>query len=612
MARKRKPNPVPIAEDEQKKILARAQKEIKINLERKSKLDQEIAKWHNAYEGETTPKNFPHKKASNLRSSIIPIAVDALTAALYLSLTAYEPLVVIEGWGSEEDRKKAKKREKILDYFNVKETDTREHIHKMIRGICIEGQRIWKVIWERQTRKVFFETEKGRMMEDEEIINGPRILGINLTDFVADWVDDNIQRCTFCAHRVRLQQWELEERRDQGIYVNVDEVLKGTKAPEPTPYQSEMDKAQGLVNTETVYNPVYETWEYWTWWRPPGTSERRLWVFNLSLDKNIILKARPTPFAREQFPFFVFDIFPRDKQGISQGIAKKLWHLAKEDETLRNQRIDSITAASISWFTVLKSLVLPPDTEVYPGKMIPVDDHGQIRERQFNPVTQASIFDTQQIYASAEKLSAMSDIQLGRTAEWNKDIPYRSLALLAAKGEEKINMFRRRLHKQLTDVMRWIEVLIGDFLPSNRAKMKRILDEDYVPGEKLYDRYDKYNYTLKGATEARNKYIEQRKWELIYNVMSNSPLVVNPLNPTDFTRLYYLTEQFLKSFGDMTDIENIIGTPQMWQLVSQQAQQRMELLRRQAEAGGITRTPERPPTEIPIEREGGLPAEAIR
>lgn len=449
----------------------------------------------------------------------------------------------------------------------------------------IFGKSIAYSPWKRDTFEV-----KGKTIVDYE---GP--------DFAPCWPDDvivpaeevkTIHEFSFVIRRVRVTPDQLlqgeEEGRYQGIAKNWEKIVthaqRGSqRGSEGEEIKLEKDEAEGIMYQNPQSAGEWVTiLEWYGRWRPlkKGKKDaaewdfekrdmrqkefvvRYLWDLHMVIGVQSLEDLYPTKKNRRPF---VESSMCKDGTYWSPGLAEMLIDLEDELRVNHNQATEGAQMAMNPPLGYRPASGLTPDTiRLEAGLAIPMDNpQSDIFQIQIKSNLEAATWKEQVTLAYGEKLTGMSDLQMGRQSDRpNAPRTATQTVKLLEEGNVRISLDTKVLREDMSAVLSHFWDL--EFMFSPEQTFFRVTEED---ADGLFptnngaaaitseDRDGRYDFRLQFANSVWSKEVKKEQALARYQLDLQNPLIVN--NPR---ALWQVTRDAHEALGD-PDFADMVAEP---------------------------------------------------
>lgn len=445
----------------------------------KQAMDDKLVYWERMYEA--TPdqlvKDWPWKGASNLVVPAIATHVESVLARIMGSIFVGKNL-----WQGMPKSAKwvdlVEPMEQWLNWVGHDVMDVYEACQRWFIGTLKFGTGVSKLPWERVIRKVKYKMPDGSVrIEVIERYNAPKLYIVPLSDFYVSpdcYATLDLQNCDGVFQRCVYSKKGLEEKKNSGIFKNVDIVLKSPRA-QGTTMEDQKDRAMSINRVHR--EGEFETWECWVSYNIDGEDgELSELLVDYHYDTKTILRAVYNPYRHQERPFHIIRFMPRDGSLWGIGIAQMLQDIQIELTAEHNLRIDNATLSNTAAFKVKRNAHID-EVDIYPGAFVPFDEPDDIQ-----PLPIGSVHDSllkEELYTTqlGEKRTGVSDYTVGResSAIGSRATATSTLALIR-EGNKRFLMTINDIRKSLKNIAHQIIMLYQQFSPDNKI-MYEIFDE---------------------------------------------------------------------------------------------------------------------------------------
>jgi len=248
-------------------------------------------------------------------------------------------------------------------------------------------------------------------------------------------------------------------------------------------------------------------------------------------------------------PIFKADFisFPDRTQGV--GVSEVLYDIGRNIDAIYNMRVDNGTLASIPMFAYRASSSLKPSLmRIRPGTGIPVDDVNDLRQFQFPFLSGFGYQEEAQLTGYAEKMLAVSELNLGRAPE--KVGALRNATgsnLIASESGIQLEIHFDRIAHTLSRVLQFMFQLCRERMPEKL--FFRVTGDTGKPifgqvnRDDLMGEYDfRISVDILGQSQLEKQQQAVMMMQTLMNPMFTQTGTVTPSN------IYNLGKNFLKAY----------------------------------------------------------------
>lgn len=357
--------------------------------EERSEFLASVKKWQRQREGrpESKTKNFPWEKASNVEVTTTLTNTNAITASVLSALSDRKPFWSVVT-SHKDMQKKAKGLTELLESLRL----SKQHMNfnEANRTVAYEtvslGTHVVQVPWVKD--KYRFKTTTDGGVQEREIIrvNSPKMIPIEIENFLIRTYNIDLQRAPWVGHLVWLYKHELEQRAASGIYdVEKVKVVLDRGADDLTDTMKERMNKMGFdPNTESTQ--LYAIFQGYVFWDIDGdgvAEDIKVWFDPIS---GVILRSEFNDLGvRDYVPFWYFK---RPFQFYGMGVGWVMEHVQDEITTLHNIAINNAQLASSKMMIKRRGSAVPVGAEIRPAGIIEADDPmTDIREFGFSDIS---------------------------------------------------------------------------------------------------------------------------------------------------------------------------------------------------------------------------------
>lgn len=380
--------------------------------------ETKLPEWRRAYEGRPLERvrNFPFRNASNLVVPLIGIHADTLQARVMAAIWRTLPVFPVKLYGTYEDALAAENNRKAWEdwmQFNAMEPeqlDLYRTEEDWIGEICRYGTSVVKICNEKRFMDSWTVTGDGTSdggVSRETTYDGPAPQKLALEDFGIQPSLTKWENADLMYHRVRLQKYQLMDRRYRGVYApdQVDKIL-GNPDRTSVDYVTQQREEDSEIRTSARGYAEWDIYECWLNWRAPNQSMAPkiiCWYHPLS---NTLLRAIYDFYPDR--PFVLGRLLYRDDSVFGYGLCETLGLLQEEISMIHNGRRDMMTVVNTKVWRVDPTSKLHEGYEIYPSAMLPAVA-GEIEPlAQGEPMTTLPIDEEKLTLDLAERRSGVS------------------------------------------------------------------------------------------------------------------------------------------------------------------------------------------------------------
>lgn len=501
--------------------------------------------------------------------SIVETVVPRLIAAVFSSRPYIGILPV-----KEEAIENAKDMENLIDYQLTQKIGIIGVATSWFKEALIYGTSILKVGWEYEEAEVWvdeplmeifgFPIGSRRVKKVQPVKDDPLVEHIDLWDFYIDPRAKDIDEADYCIHKVFRDVSYLKRMEEQGIYKNIDEVVKVSKEGAgswyeegvgTTAFETGMNTRLGLIGMQSIDKPSnkIEVLEYWT-------DDRVIAVAN----RSVVIRNDENPYHHRKKPFvrLVDVLVPHEFYGI--GEIEPIEDLQYELNSLRNQRMDNINILINRMWKVIRGADIDVRQLISrPGGIIEVDDMNDVQELQMTDLSGNAIENViEMVRRDMDNADGVYDYARGETTDRRETATTASLLSRAANerfnlkvkliedlGMRRLGMLLTQLNQQYIDTEKAIRILGQDGMTFYSLSPENIRGQfDIMP----------LGSSVDPITNKENKL---QSYINLYTILKDSPYVNHPelikkiLEAADIKDL----NKFIVDDAENMLLQNILG-----------------------------------------------------
>lgn len=501
--------------------------------------------------------------------SIVETVVPRLISAVFASRPYIGVLPV-----KEEAIENAKDMENLIDYQLTQKIGIIGVATSWFKEALIYGTSILKVGWEYEEDEVWvdeplmeifgFPIGSRRVKKVQPVKDDPLVEHIDLWDFYIDPRAKDIDEADYCIHKVFRDISYLKRMEEQGIYKNIDEVVKVSKEGAgswyeegvgTTAFETGMNTRLGLIGMQSIDKPSnkIEILEYWT-------DDRVIAVAN----RSVVIRNDENPYHHRKKPFvrLVDVLVPHEFYGI--GEIEPIEDLQYELNSLRNQRMDNINILINRMWKVIRGADIDVRQLVSrPGGIIEVDDMNDVQELQMTDLSGNAIENViEMVRRDMDNANGVYDYARGETTDRRETATTAAILSQAANerfnlkvkliedlGMRRLGMLLTQLNQQYIDTEKAIRILGKDGMDFYTLSPENIRGQfDIMPLGSSVD-------------PIINKENKLQSYINLYTILKDSPYVNHPelikkiLEAADIKDL----NRFIVDDAENMLLQNILG-----------------------------------------------------
>lgn len=464
---------VPFTSAELTKAADKLDNELEEGLDEHSPREARLNEWQRAYDGEPKQKmrNFPWPNAANLEVPLIGFTTDSIVARIMNTIFSMEPFWTVRPLRKEVDPF-AKPVEHYLDWSRKAEYNLYAALKPAVIQTTKFGWGWLKYGWETYTKRDYYIDENMIPQFSDESIRRPVVYHIPNQDMIIQAGMEDERIAEWICHRVRLTDNQLRMRKYDGIYTDVDEIMK-RKDDVRVSYPN-LDGRERRA--EEKLNQLYEFSIDYPY-GPDDVPTPMVLTYHQPTKK--IVRAIFQPYPWRPYTKMTFILREGCLEGF--GIARRLWQLQEEISTIHRQEVDNATVANTRFFLGKRGTVRP-GTQIWPGRFLTVPDP----ERDIKAFAMGDIgpgLRTLEVQALgyAERASGISDPQLGRESQslGSRATATGTLAMIQ-EGNRRFDLNVRDIREAGSEVGRRVLELNQRFRPKGASYFVEGEDGRYV------------------------------------------------------------------------------------------------------------------------------------
>jgi hypothetical protein len=357
-------------------------------------------------------KSFPWPKASNVEVPMMQSKINAVFSKFNKAYGSKDPFWTIS---SEEEGLKpgAGAFTKFIDYYskNPYGLALAKKRRQVLYDTITFGTQVVRVPWttERRGFKASGETATGAPTPKVMVLHdGPAISPIEIEDFFIHPYWEDIQRAPWYAIRHTLTLAELRQREAEVIYENIDEILSHGITELPQNKRDELER-RGMSTQDLNAVDEFQMWEIYEircFWDYDGDGQYEDAILYFEPKSGKFLRSEYNPLPFRDHVVFRFLELPGEFYGLGEG--EILQYLQEEITSTHNRRNDNQTLSMIQMWKKRRGVPGFEDGDIYPGKVVSVDDMGDLQPFEFPDLSSSAFQSESMARAYADEASGAS------------------------------------------------------------------------------------------------------------------------------------------------------------------------------------------------------------
>jgi hypothetical protein len=574
---------------------------------------QKITAWRRVYRAVPREryKSFPWKGAANLVPTIVSSFVDQLTARVVMGLYGVDPLFPAGLVGTFSPEENAEEQRIAIETWmsyagkSPEELNLFHSEYAWFSNAIKYGFAALKHPWEHQVEQVAEAVLDSKVVFRENVkYDGPRPTPILFEDFLINLRATDFRSSNFIAHRVKLNEMELNDRAARGLYPKkkIDTLLAAPDryGADEAQKNMEMDISGGSSSTY-----AHKEWDVHECYFPFLYNGQMLHIIaSYHRNTKTLLRAVFNFFPDNMVPFKLARLGTDGESILGRGFCELLGAYQEEIAQIHNQRRDAGTLANTTIIRAARSSQLDTQFSVYPMAVLP-GEQGEFEFIQIGRSATETIKEEQMTLQLAQDAAGVGPSSAGSGAGTvNKKGAYSAMGSFATQQEGNT---RANLHQTTT---RYAHLCLGNDLLKLYAHygidLKKVKSLGKM-GENLQKalenvRNGRICIPIYAATGSINKEIEkQNQMLMLQNVRQHWQMQAqlmqqldNPMVPPDMKK--YAMEVFTAGNLLMANIMKDFNVPdpsrmlpdggvsdKLKQLNEQEAAQKMQQMLQQAQ-----------------------------
>ena len=376
---------------------------------------KKLDKWRRTREGitEVSVKNFPFKNASNVVSPATMFTSQTVYGEMYNTFASRDPFWSIKAmYDNEELIENAKVLTKYFNMISKSPTDLNlrhkngvMHYEADTLGTCYVKYPYVKRQWKFVTEEAGIENPITVTSHD-----GLDIIPYQEEDVYFPVGTTDLQNTPWVAFIDHYYEHDLLMMQDSGFFQNVDNVL-GTGVGDSSYMRINRENDSNRLGMEVDTDGLYDVAEVYAFWDVDGDGVPEDIIVTLHLSSGTVLNEQYNKIGRRPFGAMKYMFVPYQMPG--RGVCQMAEHMQDLIDTTLNMRVDNNKFANQNVLQVKNGSDLKPNETVYPGKVFPVDNIGDVAPLQLGKMEYASVTEENQALTYMQRATGVSEIMAG-------------------------------------------------------------------------------------------------------------------------------------------------------------------------------------------------------
>lgn len=466
--------------------------------------------WNKLWSLVSKPKNTPFPNASNVTLPLMAEACNQSSARFYQTIFAAPGMVKTLPVG-ENDIKRARDIESFMNWQIKSDMPGYEdQTDKMLQALPINGVANKKIFWDFQNDRPVAEY-------------------IPALDLVLPYRTKSLETARRIAHVIYLHYDELLDRNERKLYTDFDRIPKhGTRQEMESNRETEDDIA-GQHPIMDIEKPL-KILEIHMNYAIGGV--RKPYIFTIDYESQTLLRAVSREIDGETLNYFQDYHFINNPEGYySYGFGHFLKPLNDMANTCFNLLFDAGRISNQPFgFFGRRAGFKKGSIKLHPGKMIEVEDAGQVFFPNMQRVDQVLFQVLGLIQGYHERFTSTSDYLSGRESKGTKTPTATGTLAIIEQGLTTFGVLSKRIHRSLNKELRLIASLNQLHMPE--TKQYRVVGKKKIafPEIKKSDfKRTHFDVMTQADPSFASKSIRVQEAMQTYQLFMSNPLVVgNP------------------------------------------------------------------------------------
>lgn len=403
-------------------------------------------RWQELYQVISKQKDTPWKNASNYEVPLLAEKIMSIHARIVRAAFNVSPIWLVKA-NSPEVVENTEMVERWLSFLAENGRFKAEIDLAMLDGL-LQGTGILKIDYARQERQYTDASTAQKFSYTD--FEGPRLKVIPLQDFfILPLTVRDIDDATAAGHRFWLTPDELRQRANANVYdmTVVNDLIASNSVGTQQKVLASPIFGQ-LPDVPIEVRQSFQLYEFFWKLDLNNTGEVLPYTITYSNEKKVILRMIAYPFDHGRAPYIGLRPIPNPNLFFGQALAQYLEPIQVELTSSYQRRSDAISLKTLPPILRKRGSTWKPEKQpLGPNVVIDVNDQSDITLLQ----AQSNVYDSFQsdsmLIQLGERITGMSDYQLGRSAGSNRT--YGEVKSVLSEGQIRIDVLLDRVQVDL-------------------------------------------------------------------------------------------------------------------------------------------------------------------
>ena len=500
-----------LPKDKQTEIAKSITETYRIDLQSRSEWEEKRNRWYKLWLMVREPKNDPWENCSNVCLPLLAMAANQFHSRSYQSIFAPPGMVKVMPV-SQNDMKRAMSVEKFLNWQTLYEMEEYEEVFdKLLQILPINGTHFKKIMW------------------DTDLVR-PKTQHISPLDVVLPYNTKDLETVRRITHRLYLYYDDLLDRKERGLYENIDSIKEEPEITDDSPTQETQDEATGQEKGPEDDNPHLILERHMNYDLGDG---RKPYIFTVHYDSDKLLRVTSRQYKEaattKTLNYFIdYHFIPNPEGFYSFGFGHFLENLNEMANTAFNQIFDGGTISNMMFgFYGRRAGFKKRKEKLKMMKMIEVEDASQIMFPKIPRLDTVlfQILGTIQQYV--EQFTSTSDYLSGRESKGTKTPTAHGTLAIIEQGLVTFAVMTKRIFRSLRKELRLMMVLNQLFMPD--TKEYRLMENE---AEIAFRDVKKEDFSgimdviPIGDPSYASKLTRRQESQELYSILMQNPLII--------------------------------------------------------------------------------------
>lgn len=329
-------------------------------------------RWQETYEfyyglDQELKKKKPHQ--SKIFVPRVKTIIDSVVPKLVLQIMGKDPIWTVNPQ-AEDDFVRSRVWSKILSYYTRRQPHMYRDLNTVLKDSMLYGIGWLKSGWAycegvmpvRTSSAPIIDIFTGQLRPPEIVQqrvileDNPTVTVCDLGEIYYDATASSVETSQYIIHRMLLPMGEVKKWNEYGYIKNFDKIERSNNVKyAATDFMNRRYSTHGFDNPFVLDNNVYDNVEIWEAYHYDNATGLKFKT--IIANQNVVLMHKPLGeiLWHQRFPFYGIVDCPMTKEFVGVGTIDPIKSLIREQNSLRNQRMDSLNATLKPFIKALRS-----------------------------------------------------------------------------------------------------------------------------------------------------------------------------------------------------------------------------------------------------------------